>query len=152
MEKSYYKRPWFKWVSLALALLQIWTLKTNIQDYIINTSAGIFSPPELQKYAVAKEFGCVMNVLLITLFLGEFLISVLAKSSRQQTNGNCTVLIIMAAELLLSLIILRPPMVGMGILWAVFSALTLLLTIYDVYHFFCEKKKMQAKENSQQTE
>lgn len=148
----YLNRPWVKWLSLVIGLIHIWTLTENVQEYLVSSTSGIFSPEEWERYAAAKEFSCVISAMLVTLFIGNFLVGTFAKSKWGATKAYCAILVLMAAELGLPLLILRPAMVEMGIFWVVFFVITLILTVYNVYQFFCEKKKMQAKEGLRQTE
>lgn len=137
----YFKRPWLKWVFLAVGLLQIWVLKDNIQSYLVCSQAEIFSPAEWEKYAVGKQFACVSNVMLVTLFIGSFLIGIFAKSKKAEIISNCTLLILMTLEICLSFLIFRPTMTGMGILWAVLAVLCLGLTAFNIYNIIIETKK-----------
>lgn len=146
----YFKGPWLKWLMLGLGIAHLFLLKENIQNCIISAQSGIYSPSELEKYLTQREFSCVTGAMLVTLFIGSFLIDLFAKSKRWVKNGNMVLLILMTLELGLPLLILRPAMRGMGIVWVVLFAITLLLTVWNFYEFLREAKKMKSDNGSKQ--
>ena len=64
---SYWKRPWYKWLTLAAGLVQLPSLWINLRN--------LPTDPELR-------LQCALNILLAVCFLGEFLIGTLSRSAK----------------------------------------------------------------------
>ena len=92
---TYWKRPWYKWAILGLALYQAMDLWMNWNQYRTNLTQGLIPAAEWADYAVLQQFRCLMNGLFIVIFIGALVIGAVAKSKRQAKLGE-TVLLLLA--------------------------------------------------------
>ena len=70
---SYWKKPWHKWMVLAVGAMQLPLLYTKIQDYKKIIKADIFSPQELSQYIMQQKFSCMVTILAAVCFFVTFL-------------------------------------------------------------------------------
>lgn len=71
---TYWKRPWYQWLILAAAILQLLCLWINLQEYHDLSAAGILTGSAWADYAAQKRSQCALNGLLAACFSGHFLI------------------------------------------------------------------------------
>jgi len=99
---TFWKRPWYKWVVLAAAILQLLDLLINIYEYVKISAIGILSPSEWADYAPSQIWQCAMNGVLIICFWGVFFIGVFAKSQKSAWLAESVVLFILSFACLTS--------------------------------------------------
>lgn len=143
LEKSstftYWKQPWHKWIILATAILQIFSLCMEIGEYKKISAAGILSSSALENYTLGHNLKCASRVFLTILFLGTFLIGSFARNKKQDKmaeSGLCllTALLWGAAGFIFRFA--SPNRIG------VFWIILLLFTLGGgIYTFWREKKK-----------
>ena len=79
---SYWKRPWHKWLILAVAVLQLLNLWLNLRQYRQVVAAGVFSAAEMTSYAHDTALRCAFSGLLAACFFAALLIGSFARSKR----------------------------------------------------------------------
>ncbi len=135
---SYWKRPWYKWLILATAILQLLCLWMNIREYHRIFTAGILSASEWAGYAASKKWQCAINGVLSSCFLGTFLIGIFAQSQRAARLAESVLLLLLslawgAAGFVLHLF--TPSMKGL------FWVLILLIAFGGAVHGFWQYRK-----------
>jgi len=95
-EFVYWKRPGYKWVVLAAAVLQILCLWMNVREYNRIFAAGILSASEWEAYAASKIWQCALNGLLVYCFAGSFMIGMFVKSRREARMAETVFSLILA--------------------------------------------------------
>ena len=79
---TYWKRPWYQWLILAAAILQLLCLWMNLQEYHDLSAVGILTGSAWADYAAQKRSQCALNGLLAACFSGHFLIGICAHSPK----------------------------------------------------------------------
>lgn len=136
----YWRRPWHKWIILTVAILQLLFLWMEIREREELFTAGIFSAPTWESYAARSNFSCAVHGLTAALFLGVFLIGLLAGSRRSARLAEGLLLLLLAlawgtAGATLGL----ASQDGGKLLWAFFLLLTLGAGVYDLWK--CRKQE-----------
>lgn len=132
----YWKRPWQKWLILAMAILQFLFLWMKIREQRKIFAAGIFSGPAWEHYVAQNNFQCAVHGLMAACFLGVFLIRILARSQRKArlAEGLFLLLLVLvcgAAGFALRLASLD----GSKILWPFLLLLTFGAGVYDLWKY-----------------
>lgn len=91
---SYWKRPWHQWLFLAVGILQLLALWSNVGEYSRISAAaarGAFDswPDFWPEYMAGKIQMCANNAIMALCFLGAFLIGrrVRSKKAAQKAEG-----------------------------------------------------------------
>lgn len=92
-EFSYWKKPWLKYLTLTLGVLQFPLLYGKIKDCNQVVHADIFSPEELNKYLMQQKFSFTVSIVVAVGFLIVFLIGEIAKSKRTSQLAEALLLI-----------------------------------------------------------
>ena len=66
------KRPWARWLMLAVAILELWLIWSDIQNYQQIAAADIFSPEGFAAWAAERRFLWLIYGLLAAVFLFSF--------------------------------------------------------------------------------
>lgn len=137
---SYWKKPWLKWLTLAVGLLQLPLLYGKIQDYNQVIHANIFSPESLSEYIMQQKFSCMVTIVIAVGFLGAFFIGLFARSKRSSDLAEIILLFGLAAILTAGMIIWGPAIHGLW-LWVVILCLVWGVDIFTIFQFMKEKRK-----------
>lgn len=81
---SYWKRPWHRWVILAVGILQLIALRLHIQEYrnLADVQERIFSAAEWEQIAAQQLMQCSISALLAAVFFSVFIIGHFSRSKR----------------------------------------------------------------------
>lgn len=82
MEDRRAKRPWVRWLMLAVAVLELWLVWAEIQDYQQIAAADIFSPEAFAAWAAGERFQWLVYGTLAAIFLFNFAIWKLHQNAR----------------------------------------------------------------------
>lgn len=93
---TYWKRPWYQWLILAAAILQLLCLWMNLQEYRDLSAAGILSDHAWTGYASQRRLQCALNGVMAACFSGHFLIGILARSQRAARLAEGIFLLLLA--------------------------------------------------------
>ena len=125
---SYWKRPWHRWLILAVGILQLINLWINCQEYhkYLQIHERIFSVAEWEQIFAQELMQCASSGLQAATFLGIFLIGCFAKSKRTARISEGILLLALGvawsvAGLLMPLTSSR----GNTVLWAAITLLAL---------------------------
>ena len=67
------KRPWARWLMLAVAILELWLIWSDIQNYQQIAAADIFSPEGFAAWAAERRFEWLIDGTLAATFLFGFI-------------------------------------------------------------------------------
>ena len=93
---TYWKRPWYQWLILTAAILQLLCLWMNLQEYHDLSAAGILTGSAWADYAAQKRSQCALNGLLAACFSGHFLIGICAHSPKAARLAEGIFLLLLA--------------------------------------------------------
>ena len=94
---TYWKRPWHKWLTLAVAVLQLLSLCLNLEEYRQIISAGFLSASVLDDYTTQRCSQLVTSGLLAATFFGEFLVGSIVRSQKARLLGESLLLLAIGA-------------------------------------------------------
>lgn len=136
----YWRRPWHKWIILTVEILQLLFLWMEIREREELFTAGIFSAPTWESYAARSNFSCAVHGLTAALFLGVFLIGLLARSRRSARLAEGLLLLLLALAWGTAGATLGLASQDEGkLLWAFFLLLTLGAGVYGLWK--CRKQE-----------
>ncbi len=94
---SYWKKPYQKWLLLLGSILLLTTLYFRIQDFITISNPEIrnelFSQSGWENYLMQQYFSFAMNSIIISIFLGCFIIGCVVKSEKVARRSEGILLI-----------------------------------------------------------
>ena len=94
---TYWKKPWQKWFIFNAAVLNLFALLHNIQEYRNIAMLGILSPSEFASYSASKYMQCASNGFIAASFFAIFVIGFIAKSKKSARLAEGIVLLVLAA-------------------------------------------------------
>lgn len=131
---TYWKRPWQKWIVLIAGVLQIISLSLNIQEYKDVAGTRIFSSSVWDSYAVQQSFQCAINGFSAALFLGVFLIGIIARSKKVARIAEGVLLLVLALVWGGVGFVLRiTSQNGIKIIWGLLLLLTFCGGVYNLW-------------------
>lgn len=127
----FWKRPWQKWVVLAAGIAQLLTLRMTVREYRTIRRLGILSSSAWLDYRADAHMQCALQALSAILFLGGFLIGVLAKSKQGAMLSERIFLICLTLFWgILGVLLQLPTLHSTRLLW---SLILLLLAVSSIY-------------------
>jgi len=93
---TYWKKPWQKWFIFNAAVLNLFALLHNIQEYRNIAMLGILSASEFASYSASKYMQCASNGFIAVSFLAIFVIGFIAKSKKSAHFAEGVTLLVLA--------------------------------------------------------
>ena len=124
---SYWKKPWMKWLTLVVGLMQFPMVFEKMREMRIVGTTQIFTAEKLSEYMVRMKFGCITTFVVGIGFIGIFLIGTFAKSERQARIAEALLLIAIAVILSIGATVF-----GTDIVWTVILCLVWAVSIYTL--------------------
>lgn len=137
---SYWKKPWHKWMVLAVGAMQLPLLYTKIQDYKKIIKADIFSPQELSQYIMQQKFSCMVTILVAVCFFVTFFIGSFSKSKKAAKLAESILMFGLAGILSAGIIIWHKAIYGLW-LWAVILCFIWGINILTIFQLWKERHK-----------
>ena len=103
---TYWKKPWQKWFIFNAAVLNLFALLHNIQEYRNIAMLGILSASEFSSYSASKYMQCASNGFIAVSFLAIFAIGFVAKNKKSAQLAEGIVLLVLSAAWVIAGIIL----------------------------------------------